>query len=44
MANCRTLILELFRKSKPKNYIAEMEKFQDSFDELIDFLKTVNFL
>lgn len=44
MAGLRTLVLELFRQWKPKNIVAQMELFQDDFNELIFALKRINFL
>ncbi len=44
LATIRTLVLELFRKWKPKNLIAQMERFQDNFEELIEALKKIRFL
>jgi len=44
MASARTLVLELFRRWKPSNVIAQMERFQDCFDELIGALRKINFL
>jgi hypothetical protein len=44
MATLRTLVLELLRQCKPDNMIAQMERFQDDFDELIETLKKIRFL
>lgn len=44
MASIRTLVLELFRRWKTDNLIAQMELFQDNFDELIKALKKIRFL
>ena len=44
MATIRTLALELLRRCKPDNMIAQMERFQDNFDELIQTLKKIRFL
>lgn len=44
MAGLRTLVMELFRQWKPKNIAAQMELFQDNFNELIFALKRINFL
>lgn len=44
MASMRTLVLDLLRRANPKNLIAQMEKFQDNFDLLIQDLKTIRFL
>ena len=44
MVSIRTLVLELMRQWKPKNMIAQMEQFQDNFDELIYALRQIRFL
>ena len=44
MTGFRTLVLELFRKWKPDNIIAAMERFQDNFEDLISALKEIKFL
>ncbi len=44
LAGFRTLVLELFRRWKPDNVVAQMERFQDDFDELIGALKKIRFL
>ena len=44
LASIRTLALELFRRWKPKNLVAQMERFQDNFEELIEALKKIRFL
>lgn len=44
MASIRTLVLELLRKWKPKNVVAQLERFQDDFDDLIYALKKIRFL
>lgn len=44
VAGIRTLVLELFRRWKPKNIVAQMELFQDNFEELILALKKIRFL
>lgn len=44
MATMRTLVLNLLRRDNPKNLIAQMEKFQDNFDLLIQDLKKIRFL
>lgn len=44
MTGFRTLVLDLFRRWKPDNIIAALERFQDNFEELITALKEVKFL
>lgn len=44
MASIRTLVLELMRHWKPQNVIAQLERFQDDFDELIQALRRIRFL
>lgn len=44
MASIRTLILELFRVWKPANVTAQLEHFQDEFNDLIGALVKINFL
>lgn len=44
MASMRTLVLELSRRWKPTNVVAQMERFQDNFDQLIEALQKVKFL
>ena len=44
MASIRTPVLMLLRQWNPKNLIAQMEYFQDNFDELIAALKKIRFL
>lgn len=44
MASIRSLVLELFRRWNPDNVVAQMERFQDHFDELIEALKEIKFL
>ena len=44
MATIRTLILDLLRRGNPKNLIAQMEKLQDNFDLLSQYLKKIRFL
>ena len=44
MAGLRTIVVELFRQWNPQNIVAQMELFQDDFNELIFALKRINFL
>jgi len=44
MASIRTLVLDLLRRWNPSNVIAQLERFQDNFDELFDALKEIRFL
>lgn len=44
MASIRTLVLHLLRRCNPRNLIAQMERFQDNFDELFYALKKIRFL
>lgn len=44
LAGLRTLSLALLSILKPKNMVAQLEKFQDNFQLLLNFLRQVNFL
>jgi len=44
LAGLRTLSLALLNKLKPKNRVAQLEKFEDDFQSLLKFLNRVNFL
>lgn len=44
MASIRTLVLDLLRRWNPRNVIAQMEQFQDNFDDLFHALKKIRFL
>ena len=44
LAGLRTLSLALLNKLKPKNRVAQLEKFEDDFQSLLKFLNQVNFL
>lgn len=44
LACARTLVLELIRHWKPKNVVAQLERFQDKFDDLVRALKEIRFL
>jgi hypothetical protein len=38
MASLRTLVIELLRLMEVENKVAQLELFQDDFDQLIGFL------
>ena len=44
MASLRTLVIELIRKIKPVNIVAQLDLFQDDFDQLITVLKDIGVL
>lgn len=44
MASLRTLVIELVRKIQPHNIVAQLEFFQDNFEQLIIVLKNIGFL
>jgi len=44
LAGLRTLSLALLNILKPKNMVAQLEKFQDDFQLLLNFLRQTNFL
>ena len=44
LAGLRTLSLALLNKLKPKNRVAQLEKFEDDVQSLLKFLNRVNFL
>ena len=44
MASLRTLIIELLRLMEVENKVAQLELFQDDFDQLITILKNIGFL
>lgn len=44
LASCRTLVIKLLKKTNAKNLIAQLELFQDNFLELLNWLRTINFL
>ncbi len=41
---CRTIVINLLSKIKPKNMVAQLELFSDDFITLINWLKEVKFL
>jgi len=43
MASLRTLVLELLRLMEVKNNVAQLELFQDNFEQLITVLKDIGF-
>lgn len=44
MSGIRTLVIKFLHLTKAKNLIAQLEAFQDDFDELLTWLRKVNFL
>lgn len=44
MAEIRTLACGILNQSKCSNRKAQLDNFADKFDELIQFLKAINFL
>lgn len=44
MASLRTLVIELLRLMQVENKVAQLELFQDDFDELTTILKDIGFL
>ena len=44
MTGLRTLVIEIIRKVKPNNIVAQLELFQDDFDQLMAVLKGIHFL
>ncbi len=38
MASLRTLVVEIIRRPKPNNIVAQLEMFQDDFEQLIAVL------
>jgi predicted transposase YbfD/YdcC len=44
LSGLRTLSLALLNILKPKNMVAQLEKFQDDFQSLLNFLRQTNFL
>jgi predicted transposase YbfD/YdcC len=43
-ASIRSLVLNLIKRTKCKNIVAQLEEFQDDFEELIQWLRQVKFL
>jgi predicted transposase YbfD/YdcC len=44
LAGLRTLVVKLLGFSKAKNLVAQLEFFQDKFTNLLEWLRTINFL
>lgn len=44
MAGLRTLVIEVIRKLDPINIVAQLELFQDNFEQLMTVLKDIGFL
>lgn len=44
MATTRTLVTKLMGKLETKNLAATLEDFQDNFDQLLNWLRAINFL
>lgn len=44
MAGLRTLVIELLRIMNVKNKVAQLELFQDDFEQLFTVLKNIGFL
>lgn len=44
MAQLRTLVIKLLRKTNAQNWVAQTECFLDSFKQLLSWLKKINFL
>ena len=43
-AELRTLAIKLLQKKKTKNYVAQVELFQDDFATLFKWLRDIRFL
>ena len=44
MAAARTLVIKVISKLDTKNLAAKLEDFQDNFDQLLNWLRQINFL
>lgn len=44
MAGLRTVVIELLRVMNLENKVAQLELFQDDFEQLITVLKNIGFL
>lgn len=44
MAGLRTLVIKLLRLMNVENMVAQLELFQDDFEQLISVLKKIGFL
>lgn len=44
MASTRTLVIKLMAKFETENLAAALEDFQDNFDQLLNWLRAINFL
>ncbi|EAY25485.1 hypothetical protein M23134_06184 [Microscilla marina ATCC 23134] len=44
LAELRTLAIKILKKKTMKSYIAQIELFQDDFNLLLNWLKTIGFL